>query len=156
MSITISARAAAAAWRSVPCRPVRHPPLTATPPYCPSRALDLDKRSPSPCRKACPLGVNVQAYMALTAESRFEEALEVIREDNPLPGICGRVCHHPCEAVCRRAEADEPVAICSIKRFLADWELKNHSPRFPSRTRSRAERVAIVGSGPAGLTAAHY
>lgn len=134
----------------------QHPPLRRTPPYCPSRALDLDKRKTSPCRTACPLGVNVQAYMALTAASRFEEALAVIREVNPLPGICGRVCHHPCEDACRRAEVDEPVAVCAVKRFLADWELKEHSPRLkappPER---RPEKVAIVGAGPAGLTAAH-
>ncbi|MBN1383154.1 MAG: FAD-dependent oxidoreductase [Deltaproteobacteria bacterium] len=134
-----------------------HPPLTRTPAYCPSRALELDKRPAPPCRDACPLGVNVQAYMALTAESRFAEALDVIRRDNPLPGICGRVCHHPCEEACRRTDVDEPLAICSVKRFLADWELKDQTPRFPdSKNKKRPEKVAIVGSGPAGLTAAHY
>jgi len=134
-----------------------HPPLTRTPPYCPSRALELDKRQPPPCRQACPLGVNAQAYLALTAASRFAEALDVVRRDNPLPGICGRVCHHPCEEVCRRGQLDEPVAICSVKRFLADWELKNQAPHFPPVARPRRkEKVAVVGSGPAGLTAAHY
>ena len=133
-----------------------HPPLRRTPAYCPSRALDMDKRKPSPCREACPLGVNVQAYMALTAASRFEEALEVVREVNPLPGICGRVCHHPCEAVCRRSEVDEPVAICSVKRFLADWELKHRLPRLSAGSATpRQKRVAVIGAGPAGLTAAH-
>jgi len=63
-----------------------HPPLMRTPPYCPSRALDLDKRRISPCREACPLGVNAQAYLALTAVGRFQEALAVVRRDNPLPG----------------------------------------------------------------------
>lgn len=140
-----------------PLRESSHPPLTRTPPYCPSRALDLDKRKPPPCRDACPLGVNVQAYLALTAASRFEEALAVIREDNPLPGICGRVCHHPCEEACRRSTVDEAVSICSVKRFLADYELAEKKPRFPLGDRQqKSERIAIVGSGPAGLTAAHF
>jgi NADPH-dependent glutamate synthase beta subunit-like oxidoreductase/formate hydrogenlyase subunit 6/NADH:ubiquinone oxidoreductase subunit I len=140
-----------------PLQESAHSPLTRTPPYCPSRALDLDKRKPSPCRSACPLGVNVQAYMALAAQSRFDEALAVIREDNPLPGICGRVCHHPCEEACRRATVDEAVSICSVKRFLSDRELTAHPPAFPvPDCGKKKERVAIVGSGPAGLTAAHY
>jgi len=132
-------------------------PLSRTPAYCPSRALELDKRRTSPCRLECPLGVNVQAYMALTAAGRFEEALAVIKEDNPLPGICGRVCHHPCETACRRAELDHAVAICHIKRFLSDYQTDHEStsPAPPVKPR-RKERVAIVGSGPAGLTAAYY
>ena len=157
-------------------------PLSRTPAYCPSRALELDKRKIAPCRLECPLGVNVQAYMALTAAGRFEEALDVIREDNPLPGICGRVCHHPCESACRRGELDEAAAICDVKRFLSDYRLARDEappaaapPRDavrgdapPKGADARADappgnaprgadgRVAIVGSGPAGLTAAHY
>jgi NADPH-dependent glutamate synthase beta subunit-like oxidoreductase/NAD-dependent dihydropyrimidine dehydrogenase PreA subunit len=137
-------------------------PLSRTPPYCPSRALELDKRKISTCRLECPLGVNVQAYMALTAAGRFEEALNIIKEDNPLPGICGRVCHHPCEASCRRAELDQAVAICDVKRFLSDYQVShgNNSVGEASRVSpfkpTQKERVAIVGSGPAGLTAANY
>jgi NADPH-dependent glutamate synthase beta subunit-like oxidoreductase/NAD-dependent dihydropyrimidine dehydrogenase PreA subunit len=152
------------------------PPLTRTPPYCPSRALELDKRQTPPCRLNCPLGINVQAYLALTAAGRFQEALDVIREDNPLPGVCGRVCDHPCEAACRRGELDEPVSICAVKRFLADYEAAAASntsarptPAFaamagpapdarptPGPSRAQSGRVAIIGSGPAGLTAAYY
>jgi ferredoxin len=106
-------------------------PLSRSPAYCPSRALELDKRKLGECRVSCPLGVNVQAYMALTASSRFDEALSVIREDNPLPGICGRVCHHPCEESCRRTELDQAVAIRDIKRFLSDYEAE----RGPARQR---------------------
>jgi NADPH-dependent glutamate synthase beta subunit-like oxidoreductase/NAD-dependent dihydropyrimidine dehydrogenase PreA subunit len=134
-------------------------PLSRTPAYCPSRALELDKRKISPCRLECPLGINVQAYMALTAAGRFEEALDIIKEDNPLPGICGRVCHHPCEASCRRAELDQAVAICDVKRFLSDYQV-DHGKTSQERSLPfkplRKERVAIVGSGPAGLTAAYY
>lgn len=134
-----------------------HPPLTRSPAYCPSRALELDKRKPSPCRTSCPLGVNVQAYMALTAAGRFEEALEVIRQDNPLPGVCGRVCHHPCEESCRRRELDQPLAIRDLKRFLADHRLKQKTSRPPRAPQPRRqEKIAVIGSGPAGLTAAHF
>jgi NADPH-dependent glutamate synthase beta subunit-like oxidoreductase/formate hydrogenlyase subunit 6/NADH:ubiquinone oxidoreductase subunit I len=140
-----------------PLQETSHPPLRRTPPYCPSRALDLDKRKPAPCRGACPLGINVQAYMALTAASRFDEALAVIREDNPLPGICGRVCHHPCEEACRRLTVDEAVSICSVKRYLADRELTIKPPGFTTADKKkRPQRVAVIGAGPAGLTAAHF
>jgi NADPH-dependent glutamate synthase beta subunit-like oxidoreductase/NAD-dependent dihydropyrimidine dehydrogenase PreA subunit len=134
-----------------------HPPLSRSPDYCPSRSLELDKRALSPCRTACPLGVNVQAYMALTAAGRFDEALAVIRESNPLPGVCGRVCHHPCEAECRRREIDKPAAIRDIKRFLFDREAEQGVARLPRPAGPRRpERIAVIGSGPAGLTAAHY
>lgn len=134
-----------------------HPPLTRSPAYCPSRALQMDKRPVSPCRLACPLGVNAQAYLALTAAERFEEALAVIRRDNPLPGVCGRVCHHPCEAACRRGELDKPLAIRGIKRFLFDHEARHGLPKIEAPPSDpSAPRVAVVGSGPAGLTAAHF
>jgi NADPH-dependent glutamate synthase beta subunit-like oxidoreductase/Pyruvate/2-oxoacid:ferredoxin oxidoreductase delta subunit len=134
-----------------------HPPLARSPAFCPSRSLELEKRKLSPCRAACPLGVNVQAYMALTAAGRYDEALAVIREVNPLPGVCGRVCHHPCEAACRRNELDQPLAIRDIKRFLFDHEAAQGLLRTtrPQGKKSR-RRVAVVGSGPAGLTAAHF
>jgi len=134
-----------------------NPPLTKTPSYCPSRALDLDKRRIPPCREACPLGVNAQAYIALIAAGRFAEALAVVRRDNPLPGVCGRVCHHPCEMACRRAQVDEPIAICSLKRFVADWELREgYQPSLPRPREAHKEKVAVVGSGPAGLSAAYF
>jgi NADPH-dependent glutamate synthase beta subunit-like oxidoreductase/formate hydrogenlyase subunit 6/NADH:ubiquinone oxidoreductase subunit I len=142
-----------------PLEPQGRLPLSRTPAYCPSRALELDKRKLSPCRLECPLGINVQAYMALTAAGRFEEALDVIKADNPLPGVCGRVCHHPCEAKCRRAELDQTVAICDVKRFLSDSQVvqgKTSQGKSLSVKPRREERVAIVGSGPAGLTAAYY
>jgi NADPH-dependent glutamate synthase beta subunit-like oxidoreductase/NAD-dependent dihydropyrimidine dehydrogenase PreA subunit len=140
-----------------PLNDSERPPITRRPPQCPTRALVLDKRTTSACRVACPLGVNAQAYLALTAAGRFHEALAVVREANPLPGICGRVCHHPCEAECRRAEVEEPVAIRDIKRFLADFEAAaGIVPAFPQPAQRRSERIAVIGSGPAGLTAAHY
>lgn len=110
---------------------------------------------PSPCRVVCPAGVNVKAYVSLIASRRFREALEVVREKNPFPGICGRVCTHPCESFCNRGKVDEPLAICALKRFVADYELQ-HPQDMPKITaRPKKEKVAVIGSGPAGLTAAH-
>ncbi len=106
-----------------------------------------------PCEAACPVGTPVQGYALLIAEGKYREALELAKQRNPFPAICGRVCHHPCEAECSRNEIDDPLAIAALKRFVADLEL-----RLPMQTeaaeRTRGERVAIVGGGPAGLTAA--
>lgn len=114
----------------------------------------IDKRRQPPCQAKCPLGVNAQAYIALAKDGKFREALEVIRRDNVLPGICGRVCTHPCEEGCRRSELDEPVAIREIKRFLADYEISRPHEIGPPQISERRERIAIIGSGPAGLAAA--
>ena len=110
---------------------------------------------PSPCTRACPAGVNVKAYVSLIAAGRFQEALEVVRQRNPLPGICGRVCTHPCEEACNLGDIDSPVAICWLKRFVADYELAHSQTKPEPIPRTRKEKVAIIGSGPAGLTAAN-
>jgi NADPH-dependent glutamate synthase beta subunit-like oxidoreductase/NAD-dependent dihydropyrimidine dehydrogenase PreA subunit len=112
----------------------------------------IDKRRTPPCQEKCPLGVNVQGYILLTRYGKFREALELIRKDNVLPAICGRICRHPCEIVCRRGEIDEPLAINEIKRFLADnaYSVPPETVNIPKKK----ERIAIIGSGPAGLSAA--
>jgi NADPH-dependent glutamate synthase beta subunit-like oxidoreductase/coenzyme F420-reducing hydrogenase delta subunit/formate hydrogenlyase subunit 6/NADH:ubiquinone oxidoreductase subunit I len=121
----------------------------------------IDKAGIAPCSSACPAGIHVQGYVALIAEGRFQEALDLVREAIPFPGICGRICTHPCEVNCRRNEVDESVAIRPLKRFIADWE-RDKAKRAQvksSKTSSApgdAKWVAIVGAGPAGLTAAHY
>jgi len=112
----------------------------------------IDKRRTPLCQENCPLGVNVQGYMALARAGQFAEALELIRQDNVLPGICGRICTHPCEAACRRNEIDQPVAIRDLKRFIADTATPAPDPATASR--KNRERVAVIGSGPAGLAAA--
>jgi NADPH-dependent glutamate synthase beta subunit-like oxidoreductase/coenzyme F420-reducing hydrogenase delta subunit/Pyruvate/2-oxoacid:ferredoxin oxidoreductase delta subunit len=109
---------------------------------------------PAPCTQNCPAGVQVKAYVSLIAEERFGEALEVVRRRCPLPGICGRICHHPCEAACKRQRYDEALAIRALKRFVADNERDFPYPE-PPPVEPRTARVAIVGSGPAGLTAAY-
>ncbi len=108
----------------------------------------------SPCTKGCPLNTNVKAYVSLIAAGKFSEALEVVRQTNPFPGICGRVCFHPCEEECRRNDIDEPVSIATLKRFIADYELRcGIIPKY-EKIDTNAGNIAIVGSGPAGLTCA--
>ena len=117
-------------------------------------AVAIEKTGTSPCTIACPAGIAVQGYIALTSQGKFKEALEVIRERMPFPSVCGRVCHHPCEEKCNRDEIDEPLAIRPIKRFLADW-CRSHKEEQPEPVvAERNESIAIVGAGPAGLTAA--
>ena len=114
----------------------------------------IDKSRLPLCQAACPLGVNAQSYIALARAGEFQKALDVVRQDNILPGICGRICTHPCEEACRRGDLDEPIAIMNIKRFLADYELSHpHDLKLPETTK-RSEKIAIIGSGPAGLAAA--
>ena len=107
-----------------------------------------------PCYEACPADVDVQGYLALAKEGKDLEALELIRETNPLPLVCGRVCVRYCEANCRRKNIENPVAINFIKRYVADLEHDNLPA--PEKVPSIGYKVAIVGGGPAGLTAAYY
>jgi heterodisulfide reductase subunit A-like polyferredoxin len=116
----------------------------------------IEKAGTSPCKATCPAHISVQGYVALAADGRFQEALKLIKQENPLPAICGRVCHHPCESACKRGEVDEPVSINAIKRFLADLDLDAKTRFIPERKPSNGQKVAIVGSGPAGLTCAYY
>jgi len=108
------------------------------------------------CINACPLGQEVPGYISLVAEERFEEAIRLIRQTNPMPGVLGRVCHHPCMDVCVRAQTDEPINIPKIKRFAADMaRAKGISVAFQGG-RDKEERIAVVGGGPSGLAAAYY
>jgi len=107
-----------------------------------------------PCTEACPIGMDVPGYLLAVSQGWFKEALEVIRNTNPLPCVCGRVCHYPCELECRRGVIDEPLAIQAIKRLVADRALNSGQSPAPA-ARTKKEMVAIIGSGPAGLTAAH-
>jgi heterodisulfide reductase subunit A-like polyferredoxin len=110
----------------------------------------------APCRLACPSGVNAQGYVALISQRKFKEAYELVRERLPFPGVCGRVCHHPCEQECNRKEYESPVSIRALKRFAADYVYSNkiEYPVIKEPAREREEKVAVVGAGPAGLTCA--
>ena len=118
-------------------------------------AYAIDKRGIAPCRDACPAGQRAQGYIALIAQGRYREAFRVIKEDNPFPSVCGRTCHHPCEGHCTRAMVDEAVGIMSLKRFVIDYALAYGREKVEPAPRTRSEWIAIVGAGPAGLTAAH-
>jgi NADH-quinone oxidoreductase subunit F len=110
----------------------------------------------SACQHICPLSQDVPSYIGLIAQGKFEEAIKVVRKENPLPLICGRVCHTPCETKCVAGEYGDSVAIRSLKRFLADYEMKRGSIVEEKPKEQREEKVAVVGSGPGGLTCAHY
>jgi NADPH-dependent glutamate synthase beta subunit-like oxidoreductase len=117
----------------------------------------IDKQGKAPCSNTCPGGIHVQGYVALIGQGRFREALDLIRQAIPFPGICGRICTHPCELNCRRAEVDEAVSIRLLKRFVADWELAHpdearEDPLPPPA--DDAQRVAVIGAGPAGMAVA--
>jgi len=108
-----------------------------------------------PCQQTCPAGVDIQGYAALAALGKFREAVRLIKEKNPLPAICGRVCTRPCEVTgCRRRELDQPVGIDNIKRFVADLDLGMAQPFKPETAPPNGKRIAVVGAGPGGLSCA--
>src|SRR6266702_3221236 len=109
----------------------------------------------APCQAACPVGTNAGLYVSLIAEGRYDEALQVASEPNPFPAICGRVCTAPCEDVCRRGEFDQPIAIRDLKRFATDHGMPGRRV-IPPPKQQYLEKVAIVGAGPTGLSAAYY
>jgi len=119
-------------------------------------AYAIEKRGVAPCKAACPSNIHVQGYIQLIAKGKYREALALIRKDCPFPAVCGRVCTRPCEDQCTRGDVDEPVAIDSIKRFVADLELIEDEPYLPEVPEKREEKVAVVGAGPAGLSCAYY
>ena len=111
----------------------------------------------SPCQHTCPIDTQASVYIALAAHGRFEEAFDVIRRDNPLPTVCGRVCCHTCETRCRAGEGGgEPIDIRSIKRFIVDRAMKSGLREVQKPERTKEQRIAVVGSGPTGLSCAYY
>jgi NADH-quinone oxidoreductase subunit F len=110
----------------------------------------------SACQHACPAGIDIPNYVAAIAEGDYAKSVEITRERNPFPAVCGRICIHPCEYKCRRGELDEPVAIRALKRVASDWYFKNIGPEREPFAVTRKEKIAIVGAGPAGLTCAYY
>jgi formate dehydrogenase beta subunit len=109
----------------------------------------------APCIEACPAGLDIPGYIELIKNSRFEESLSLIREKCILPGVVGRVCPHPCEDACVRKEIDDPLSIRLLKRAVADYDLQEAGSPLTSAAEEKEEKVAIIGSGPAGLAAAY-
>ncbi len=114
----------------------------------------------APCKVACPAHIPVQGYLKLAAQGRYEDALDLIRTENPLPAVCGRICNKRCEAECTRGSVDEAVAIDEVKRFIADHDLNKETRRIPKMVNQTGkpftEKIAVIGSGPAGLSCAYY
>ncbi len=107
-----------------------------------------------PCQAACPVQQDTKGYVALVAKGKFKEALELIREVNPLPAVCGFICHHPCEEACLKTEVDHPIPIRLLKRFVAEYE-RSGEKTLRRLKKKRREKILVIGSGPAGLTAAN-
>ena len=108
-----------------------------------------------PCNAGCPAGENIQAWLAHVQAGRYEPAWRELVRDNPLPAIHGRVCYHPCEDACNRAELDSAVSIHAVERFLGDLALERHW-RFDPPPQPTGRRVLVVGAGPSGLSAAYH
>lgn len=113
----------------------------------------IDRKEIPPCKLTCPIHMDIQGYLVLLSAGKFQEAYQLIRRTNPLPAVCGRVCYHPCEDACKRGYIDEPMAIGSLKRFISD-QVDAGGLEVPQITRN-GRRVAVIGSGPGGLAAAH-
>jgi heterodisulfide reductase subunit A-like polyferredoxin len=116
----------------------------------------IDRKGIPPCQSSCPAGVHAQGYIALISKGKFKEALELHRMHNPLPLICGRVCPAPCETACNRDEVDSPIAIAALKRFIADYVLEHNEDEIEPFEKTNDKKIAVIGSGPAGLTVAYY
>lgn len=121
--------------------------------YCPS--LNCKRIAPAPCQRTCPIGMDVPSYIALIGWERFEDSLDVIYKDNPFPSVCGRICPRPCESNCTRGETDKPLSIRALKRFASDQAMNGARPKKKKLKPTRREKIAVVGAGPCGLTAAH-
>ena len=111
---------------------------------------------PASCQNACPAGIDVPSYVALIAHGRYEEAVRVIREDNPFPWVCGLICPAPCEAQCERGTVDKPISIRSLKALASKYTIEKFSGYTTAVKTKRDEKIALIGSGPAGLSAAYY
>ncbi len=110
----------------------------------------------SPCKSACPAHIGVQGYIQLAAQGRYRDALELIKNENPFPAVCGRICPRKCESECTRAGIDDPIAIDEIKKFIADQELRADRRYLPRIRHQYDQKIAVIGSGPAGLSCAYY
>ena len=110
----------------------------------------------APCVQTCPANIDIQSYLRHVVNGNFEAAVRVIKDRNPFPVVCGRVCPHPCESKCRRSLVDSPVAINYVKRFAADWDMARETPWLPRKNERTGKKIAIIGAGPSGLAAAYY
>lgn len=119
-------------------------------------AYAIDKLGTAPCKAACPSSISIEGFIALIRKGLYADAVRLIKRDNPFPAVCGRVCPHPCETACYRGKQDDPIAIEKLKRFVADIDIFSSNPYVPERKPFKGKKVAVIGAGPAGLTAAYF
>lgn len=122
--------------------------------HCPARVCP--KLRLAPCHQACPTGIDIPSFLGLIAQGNYQEAWEVMREDNPFPWVCGLVCPHPCERACVRANLDEPINIRYLKAFASEWVAKYGNFTAPTPAPPNGLKVAVIGAGPAGLSCAYF
>ena len=123
--------------------------------YRTNRAV-VDETGTSPCKADCPAHIGIQGYLKLASQGRYTEALQLIKEENPFPAVCGRVCPRKCESSCTRGDLDAPIAIDEVKKFIAQKELDAETRFIPKKRHDYGKKIAIVGAGPAGLSCAYY
>lgn len=128
------------------------------PDFLTNRDHGVPETGTAPCKTNCPAHISVQGYLKKAAQGKYDEALAIIKKENPFPAICGRVCSRYCEQVCTRGDIDSPVAIDEVKRFIAERELKKENRYLPDfyYEKGSGEKIAIIGAGPAGLSCAYY
>ncbi len=117
---------------------------------------DCLRLSPAPCQMACPAGIDVPTYVTLIGHGKDAEAIDVIRKDNPFPWVCGLVCTRPCEYMCVRGRMDTPISIKFLKGFAAERALSHREYKNPEKAPDKGKKVAVIGAGPGGMTAAYY
>lgn len=118
--------------------------------------INVVETGTAPCKTACPAHIAVQGYIKKAAEGKYTDALELIKKENPFPAICGRICPHNCENECTRGDIDQPIAIDEIKKFIADKEMESGFQFIPKKLHDYGKSIAVIGSGPAGLSCAYY
>lgn len=126
-----------------------------------ARLTNTYESGTAPCKAACPAHISIQGYLKKAHEGKYDEALEIIKKENPFPAVCGRICNKPCEDACTRGTVDKPVSIDAVKKFVADRELKAENRYIPAKIVPKVyggfdEKIAIIGAGPAGLSCAYY
>lgn len=117
---------------------------------------NVTEEGTSPCKTECPAHIAVQGYIKLASQGRYKEALELIKRENPFPAVCGRICPRKCESACTRGDIDAPIAIDEIKKFVAEQDLNAENRYLPKIKNNYDKKIAVVGSGPAGLSCAFY
>ncbi len=117
---------------------------------------DVVDTGTSPCKTECPAHIAIQGYIKLAAQGKYQEALELIKHENPFPAVCGRICPRKCESACTRGDIDEPLAIDEIKKFIAEQDMKQDNRYIPKIKHDYGKKIAVIGAGPAGLSCAFY